>query len=61
MRAAIYSRVSHEEQVEGWSLDAQHELCMALVHSVTGRSRRSTFTTSRDVRRQRTPGPPSSA
>lgn len=31
MRAAIYSRVSHEEQVEGWSLDAQHELCMALV------------------------------
>ncbi len=32
MRAAIYSRVSHEEQVEGWSLDAQHELCLALVH-----------------------------
>jgi site-specific DNA recombinase len=31
MRAAIYSRVSHEEQVEGWSLDAQHELCLALV------------------------------
>ena len=30
MRAAIYSRVSHEEQVEGWSLDAQHELCLAL-------------------------------
>ena len=32
MRAAIYSRVSHEEQVEGWSLDAQHELCLALVN-----------------------------
>jgi site-specific DNA recombinase len=31
MRAAICSRVSHEEQVEGWSLNAQHELCMALV------------------------------
>ncbi len=30
MRAAIYSRVSHEEKVEGWSLDAQHELCLAL-------------------------------
>lgn len=32
MRAAIYSRVSHEEQVEGWSLDAQHELCLALIN-----------------------------
>ena len=32
MRAALYSRVSHEEQVEGWSLDAQHELCLVLVN-----------------------------
>lgn len=30
-RAAIYCRVSHEEQVEGWSLDAQQELCLDLV------------------------------
>lgn len=29
-RAAIYCRVSHEEQVDGWSLDAQHELCRKL-------------------------------
>lgn len=32
MRAAIFLRVSHEEEVEGWSLDAQHELCMALIN-----------------------------
>ena len=30
MRCAIYVRVSREEQLEGWSLDAQLEQCQAL-------------------------------
>ena len=30
MRCAIYVRVSREEQIEGWSLDAQLEQCRAL-------------------------------
>ena len=30
MRAAIYIRVSSEEQVDGWSLSAQRDQCPAL-------------------------------
>jgi len=30
VRCAIYVRVSREEQIEGWSLDAQLEQCRAL-------------------------------
>jgi hypothetical protein len=30
MRAAIYIRVSSDEQVDGWSLDAQRDQCRAL-------------------------------
>ena len=29
MKCAVYIRVSREEQVEGWSLEAQHDLCLA--------------------------------
>lgn len=31
MRAAIYTRVSTEEQTEGWSLDAQKDECVSLL------------------------------
>lgn len=31
MRAAIYTRVSTEEQTEGWSLDAQQDECVGLL------------------------------
>ncbi len=31
--AAIYIRVSTEEQTEGWSLEAQRGLCQALAQS----------------------------
>ena len=35
MRCAIYVRVSREEQLEGWSLDAQLEQCMPGAGCVT--------------------------
>src|SRR5579872_2689014 len=33
MRAVIYTRVSSEEQVLGWSLEAQRTQCLALVEA----------------------------
>jgi site-specific DNA recombinase len=33
MQSVIYTRVSREEQVEGWSLDAQREQCLNLAQT----------------------------
>ena len=33
MRLAVYVRVSSDEQVDGWSLDAQRDQCLALIRA----------------------------